>query len=531
MVNSDVAHRLIRVVVAFVPAIVAIPSADAQWSGSYGTAAMPGGFNWEFRSQYRRAADVLNVAEVARQVALQTLAAAPQASRSELDVEEFRNAAELLSDPPRLPVAPGAYGTFQQLAPDAHELFEWTRTLQRQAYDVWADPGVALEDKDGRLTELLGYYRARRDLAISGTPKSLDLPDGELYSRAFRQRYPKYNGLLWAAQWLETALFESLLTGPTTADRRAGVEAARVRFERMLAGAPATAPYVMPLAPAVAPTFASRYPTLAAIFDNARMLEGMVLDILASREIPRSAKRAEIRRAIDQFRSDTAQAVSYQTWTAVDESIGANNMGGRATELSPAAPTVPLGASMVGRMAPAQGRAGAMAAMQHGAAEDTGGMRAVYERMMADPVIRERAATDPVLQQLMRAAGLTAPTAGATTAMPGMEHGGMPGMQHSVTPGAAAPGTTADAAALLAPNASAEDRARAVEFIVRLFSDPAVEARIHNDPELHRLWADPEVQRRLAELRAARSAPRQQPAPTPRPTPVPQPATPSHQHP
>lgn len=512
-------------------------SAAQQWSGSYATAAMPGRFNWEFRSQHPRAADVLNVADVARQLALQTLAVTPRAARDELDVEGFEDVAKLLVEPPRLPVAPEAYADFKQLAPEAHQLVEWTRTLQRQVYDVLADPRTASEDKDGRLVELLGYYRARRDLAIAGTPKSLDLPEGQVYSRAFRQRYPKYNGLLWSTQWLETALLESLVAGATGTERRAGVEAATVRFERMRSGAPAAAPYVVPLSPAVAPSFAIRYPTLAAIFDNARMLEGTVLDILASREIPRRAKRIEIRRALEQFRSDTAQAVSYQTWMAVDETIGANNMGGRATDTSPATPTVALGASMAGRMAPASGQAGAMAAMQHGAVQDTGSIRAVYERMMADPVIRERAATDPVLQQLMRAAGLTPPAPGGA-AMPGMQHrattGGqpaMPGRQHGAAPGGTAPGTASGAAAMLAPNASPEDRERAVEFIVRLFSDPAVEARIHSDPELHQLWSDPDVQRRLAELRAAPRAPAKQPTPAPSRTPAPPPPAPSHQHP
>ena len=47
----------------------------------------------------------------------------------------------------------------------------------------------------------------------------------------------------------------------------------------------------------------------------------------------------------------------------------------------------------------------------------------------------------------------------------------------------------------------ASDREQASDFIVRLLSDPAVEARIHSDPQLHQLWSDPDVQRRLAELK------------------------------
>ena len=76
-----------------------------------------------------------------------------------------------------------------------------------------------------------------------------------------------------------------------------------------------------------------------------------------------------------------------------------------------------------------------------------------------------------------------------------------------------------------------EERRQAIEFAVRLLSDPSVEARIHSDPELHKLWSDPEVQRRLTELR--RTQP-QNPTPAPtRPQPAqPQPTQPPpHNHP
>ncbi len=61
---------------------------------------------------------------------------------------------------------------------------------------------------------------------------------------------------------------------------------------------------------------------------------------------------------------------------------------------------------------------------------------------------------------------------------------------------------------------SAEERRQAVEFMVRLLSDPQVEARIHSDPELHRMWSDPEVQARLKALRQQNPA-QSRPAPSP----------------
>ena len=77
------------------------------------------------------------------------------------------------------------------------------------------------------------------------------------------------------------------------------------------------------------------------------------------------------------------------------------------------------------------------------------------------------------------------------------------------------------AATLRDASASPEDRRQAVEFVVRLLSDAEVAARVQADPELRRLWWDPDVQRRLAELRRAQAAPAAQP---------PQPVQPSHSH-
>lgn len=100
-------------------------------------------------------------------------------------------------------------------------------------------------------------------------------------------------------------------------------------------------------------------------------------------------------------------------------------------------------------------------------------MQEIHTRMMADPVIRERVATDPVLQRLMQrmARGPGSDTTGDHAA-----HG--------------------DAAA--ADSAGARE---AMEFVTLLLSDPKVEERLHADPKLHRLWSDPEVQRCLATLR------------------------------
>lgn len=121
-------------------------------------------------------------------------------------------------------------------------------------------------------------------------------------------------------------------------------------------------------------------------------------------------------------------------------------------------------------------------------------LTAIFQRMMSDPVIRERVATDPVLQRMLESAGvaqmagtqgargMSHSAAGGTPGMQGMDHAGMP-MSSGVT---------------------ADDQQQAFDFIVRLLSDRAVAGEINDNDRLRRLWSDPDVQRRLAELRSGR---------------------------
>ena len=50
-------------------------------------------------------------------------------------------------------------------------------------------------------------------------------------------------------------------------------------------------------------------------------------------------------------------------------------------------------------------------------------------------------------------------------------------------------------------SATRADSVAAIVFSARLLSDAEVAARVHTDPERHRLWSDPAVQSRLELLR------------------------------
>ena len=492
-----------------------VRAAGAQGSRLYETSELPRSHNRAFSEHYAATSRLLNGIEYARGVLNEALWTEPDAAVSRVETTEFaRLANNVLRSPPRLrPQMAAVLGSYSHVAPRVEAILSWSRMFGRQLYDIWADESIPKAEKDGYVLELLGHYRSRPDLALSSSPKRMALLDGRLYSFSFRQRYPKFNGMSWGFTWLEQGLYESLLTAENEAERRAQVDSVVRRFWQMLGNVPESTPFLLPRISAVAPTFATRYPEAGAILDNMQLLQNLIADILVSPEIPRAAKGREIELVAGLFRSDTAQSMAYDEWLQQDQRMGLENMGGPAVGFSASLPkpTVVRGASMAAVSSANQAPAGGdMPGMDHGAMtvqQDSGRaarLAAIQQRMFADPVIRERVATDPVLQRLLAEAGISVASGATAPVATGMDHANMPGMQQGAVKPAVDSGMIMG---LGGANVSAEDRRRAVEFIVRLLSDPAVEGRIHADPELHRLWSDPDVQRRLAELRRVPAPP------------------------
>jgi hypothetical protein len=116
-------------------------------------------------------------------------------------------------------------------------------------------------------------------------------------------------------------------------------------------------------------------------------------------------------------------------------------------------------------------------------------LNAIFQRMMSDPVIRERVATDPVLQRMLQSAGVA--QISAPPSPQGTNHLAMPsmhGMNHD--------------SMQMPSGVTAQDQQQAFDFIVRLLADRAVAGEISDNDRLRRLWSDPDVQRRLAEMRS-----------------------------
>jgi hypothetical protein len=180
---------------------------------------------------------------------------------------------------------------------------------------------------------------------------------------------------------------------------------------------------------------------------------------------------------------------------SLEPTYGTTTPGGFAVYLRVRPKRMVMGSEMSGMAAMQMGR-DSMAGMQHAGAKDSAMMdsehmrvmREIYMRMMADPVIRERAAKDTVIQRLMQR---------------------MPEGMMGDTTGVHA-GHRADSAAADTPEAR-----RAMEFVTLLLSDPQIEARVHADARLHRLWSDPDVQRCLEAMRRLKAAGQPLPAACP----------------
>jgi hypothetical protein len=342
-----------RVVPALLLSLVAVPvhTATAQWSTAYENFYLQARHNWAFRTHYAAADRLFNAFDFGHAILYETLWTKPDAPAEELEVRRYDQLVQrVLVRPPRVPLEEAAIEVrYARLAPEAKVMFDWAHVLHRQLYDILADERLDDARKDAEVARLVAYYRSRPDIAFSTRPKSMALMQEQPYSLAFRQRYPKFNGLIWAYHWLQVGLYEPLVVGRTATERQLGVRSTVARFWQMLAGAQPAFPHQMPMTAAVAPAFAARWPEAAIIFDNLHSMHDVISDILANPSVPRDRKRAEILRAVRLFRDDSSYVMaSTEAWRTMAVEMGLENMGGPAVGFLPAlpAPSVTYGAVM-----------------------------------------------------------------------------------------------------------------------------------------------------------------------------------------
>jgi hypothetical protein len=262
----------------------------------------PGRFNWQFQSRYPAAARLFNAFDYGHAILYERLIDRPKADRV-LEQRDYPFLVEdLLRRPPRLGVAEEAVAPrYAKVAWRAKMMFDWAHMLHRQIYDIYSDPRIEDSTRIQLTERITDDYLANTRLAFTSAPKSMALMDSAYYSQVFRKRYPRFNGLIWSYHWLQVGLYEPMVTAGDPRQKQAGVDSTVATFWRMLEDAPASMPATMPMTATVAPTFTSRHPRAAAIFDNLHMMHDIIADILASEDVQAAKKRQEIYSALQEF--------------------------------------------------------------------------------------------------------------------------------------------------------------------------------------------------------------------------------------
>jgi hypothetical protein len=425
--------------------------AHAQVERVYHPMYLPAQHNWVFRQHYPALDRLFAAFDYGHGILYETLHTRPGAPVSLLEEDIYRHLTlDVLRNPPRMHMPERAFmPRYARLAPLAKEMFEWAHILHRQAYDILADDRIA--DRDAAMEELLAYYLAS-PLAFPDVPKGMAIMDEQYFSQVFRQRYPRFNGLIWAYHWLQVAVHEPLLLHDTPEERQTAMQALLARFWQMLEDPPRTLPSEMPMTAAIAPEFTARYPRFAAIFDNLHMMHDVISDILVSDQV--ADRRAEIYRQADLFRDPDAMAVTREEWIAMALGHGLDAQGGPAIGILPPVPT--LAAEPHDHAAHAAPATPATPAERHEHRQPPAATPERHEHRQPPAAAPER--------HEHRHSPADAPE---------------PQPQHQHDPGAH----------------------RAMALVVRLLDDAHVQQRIHAVPAFHEAWEDEGVQRHLAMMR------------------------------
>jgi len=181
--------------------------------------------------------------------------------------------------------------------------FDWTHVLHRQIYDILATD-FSPERKDKYIREAYQWYRSEPQRAFPNKLKSHDLMEHQWFSQYWREKYPRFNGAIWAYHWYQLRLNEVMLN-PDNAAQRAAADEATAEFRAMFEN-PELLPRHMPMAHEVAPRFLATYPDIALCFDNLHSFHDIYNDILAHPKI--ADKQAEVYKQLDVF-FDPAQAL------------------------------------------------------------------------------------------------------------------------------------------------------------------------------------------------------------------------------
>jgi hypothetical protein len=216
---------------------------------------------------------------------------AEQIEQARLEVLNF-----IFSSPSVPPDEEQVAPTVNRMAWEVTKTFDWAHVFHRSLYDLFSSDEV--KDKESAYRKLLADYL---DKAEAITPHRLDhhraLWEFE-ESKAFRDRFPKFNTQIWAYHWLQAAVYDVQLLGDVK--RQQELMPKVIGFYHGYLRRPPVEWRFMPMMPEAAPNFAKQFPEAAAIFDNLHMLHDNFDDILVRPDLfpTAEAKRAAILRIL-----------------------------------------------------------------------------------------------------------------------------------------------------------------------------------------------------------------------------------------
>ncbi|RYG71140.1 hypothetical protein EON80_05720 [bacterium] len=163
--------------------------------------------------------------------------------------------------------------------------------------------------------------------AITPLPMNMEWLYSQPYSKAFRGKYPKTNGLFWGYHWLQGAMYDGFY-GLNLRQQKLSYEVMGRRYH-------GTELYrtnrtFMPMFAETSPKFSARFPKIANAFDNLHMLHDMVNDILASDWIGEKQKEEQINRAIYLLSADAHRGEKPGDFNAKDPAHDHRFMEGMA---------------------------------------------------------------------------------------------------------------------------------------------------------------------------------------------------------
>lgn len=214
----------------------------------------------------------------------------------DLETNTFEKINWVLKNPPKfMPDEGNISPTFGRKYGVLEQVFDWAHIFHAQTVDVLASNKLTNEEKEAEIEKLYQFYLTKVPYAITGLPMNMGYLDSQAYSKAFRQKYPKVNGLFWGYHWLQGTMYD-LLYEKTLEEQKQAYKQVRKQYHNKELYRTDRA--FMPMFAELSPKFARQFPEISNTFDNLHMLHDMVNDILASDWLTPQQKDQQITRAI-----------------------------------------------------------------------------------------------------------------------------------------------------------------------------------------------------------------------------------------